>query len=189
MRYNDVTPFPSKKASSTSGFSLVELMIVVALIAIIGMFAAPDIMTFRPNTEVRSATNDAFAHLQNAKMAALRENRNCAITFGETVDGVLYDYAIYLDENLNFAYNAGERVISKVNVADNLEKVSLNPATNFALNDTNNPTIAFQPNGIPIDKSGGASNGSLFIDGDGSDFSTAIIISKVGNIHTTRTDK
>jgi len=164
------------------GFTLVEVALVVALVGIISLFVAPDIVKFQPNIELNSASRELFSNMQNARLAALRENRNCAITFNPTIAGKTFDYVVYLDSDVDFKFSAGDRILKQVLLADSFDNVSFNPVSNFTPNSDGNRTIVFQPNGLPADPGGGIANGSAFLDAHGTDKKKGIVISRVGNI-------
>lgn len=60
-------------------FTLVELMIVVALISIMALFAAPQLINWRTNQELRSAAQTFYGNLQLAKVAAVKDNEDTDI--------------------------------------------------------------------------------------------------------------
>lgn len=64
------------------GFSLVELMIGVALIAVILGLAAPAMGTYLQNSKIANATQDYFSGLQTARTEAI--HRNVPVEFALT---------------------------------------------------------------------------------------------------------
>ena len=69
-----------------SGFTLVELMIVIAVAAIIVMFAVPGVLGWMPNYRLKGAANDLYSNLQWAKLNAVKENKEWAVVF-DTANG------------------------------------------------------------------------------------------------------
>lgn len=64
---------------SSQGFTLLELMIVVTLIALMMMLAAPSISVWLQNLKVRNVGESIISGLQLARMEAIR--RNTRVTF------------------------------------------------------------------------------------------------------------
>jgi Tfp pilus assembly protein FimT len=90
----------NKITSNRSGFTLIELFIVMGLIFLISLIVAPNISVWIANYKLKSAVMDLYTHMQYAKLTAVKENRDCSIIFtaqAYTVDGSrivrLEDYA------------------------------------------------------------------------------------------------
>jgi type IV fimbrial biogenesis protein FimT len=54
------------------GFTLVELLVVLVLLAVLFTLAAPNFLTFRRNTELTSAANSFVASLSTARAEAMK---------------------------------------------------------------------------------------------------------------------
>jgi prepilin-type N-terminal cleavage/methylation domain-containing protein len=171
--------------TNQQGISLIEVMIVLVLIGLTGLFAAPDIMQFRPNMQLKSAARDLFGDFQNAKLAAVRENQNCAVSFNVTIGADNFDYVVFMDANQDFIYTAGETILSEVVWSDAHKFVM--PAdggtntTNFLVPAGGKPTIVFQSNGLPADSDGGIANGSATFTVKTGE-TAQVVVSRVGNI-------
>ena len=72
-----------------SGFTLVELMIVVGVAAILMAFAIPGVLNWLPTYRLKGAANDLFSNLQWTKLNAVKANKNWAIVF-DTANGRYY---------------------------------------------------------------------------------------------------
>jgi prepilin-type N-terminal cleavage/methylation domain-containing protein len=68
---------------SYGGFSLMELMVVIAIIGALAAIGMPALLSNRPAKQARSAVNDYYNALQSAKMYAIRSGNNCDVN----VDG------------------------------------------------------------------------------------------------------
>ena len=64
------------KEKNADGFTLVELITVMAIVAILAMFAIPSMVEALPNFRLKSAANELRASLQQARGLAVRENRD-----------------------------------------------------------------------------------------------------------------
>lgn len=64
-----------------NGFTLLELMVVMILIAVAGAIAIPGFTVWLPNYRLRIATNDLYTNLQLAKAGAVRDRAEWAVRF------------------------------------------------------------------------------------------------------------
>jgi prepilin-type N-terminal cleavage/methylation domain-containing protein len=65
---------------SYGGFSLMELMVVIAIIGALAAIGMPALLSNRPAKQARSAVNDYYNALQSAKMYAIRSGNNCNVS-------------------------------------------------------------------------------------------------------------
>ena len=67
-----------KKAA---GFSIFELLIVIAVIAVVSAIITPNIISWRNNSKLRTAAGNLKADLEMAKVNAIKENNFVAMKF------------------------------------------------------------------------------------------------------------
>ena len=80
-----------KSMRKNSGFTLMELIIVIVVLVILAAISVPIFLSWLPEYRLRSAADDLYAHLQHAKMQAIRNNNNWAVQFVESSNS----YTIY----------------------------------------------------------------------------------------------
>lgn len=135
-----------------NGFTLVEIMVTLGVLAIAATLVSPAIMQMAPNMRLRTATNELHADLMRAKSRAVRDNRNIGFsvtTVNCATPGVFAPggnggaYRIFVDDGAgnpllarNNTYDAGEEILVDFNDGDapdlieNLpESVALCPPT------------------------------------------------------------
>jgi type IV fimbrial biogenesis protein FimT len=165
-----------KKSVSKSGFSLMELMVVISIIGVILSIAFPYISASLPDYRLRSAARDIVSLMMETKLKAVKENANTAISF----DFVNDTYTAWIDNGTgggagNFIYEPlqGESIFEQAalpNGIDLYQDASSNIANPFAYNNR----------GFP------ASNiGSIFLQNIKSNY-RKIIVNLSGNIRVAK---
>jgi type IV fimbrial biogenesis protein FimT len=106
------------------GFTLVEVMVTLAVLAIAAALVSPAILQMAPNMRLRTATNEMHADLMRAKSRAIKDNRNvgfsvttiacpAATEFPPTINGGAY--RIFIDSDRDNTWDAGEEILVDVN--------------------------------------------------------------------------
>lgn len=99
------------------GFTIIELMIVVTIIAVLFVIVAPSMTQMIRNSRVRSFTSDLRSDIALAKSQAQRESSQvvfCPSSDQTTCNaaGTLADgWIVFIDSDRNFTLSAGDRVL------------------------------------------------------------------------------
>lgn len=163
---------------NNTGFTLVEMIIAIAVIAVLSAIAVPNLLTWRGNAELNRATRDVVSNLQRAKLTAVKRNTYCAVTFSAT------GYTVYVDSSRDLVKDAGEDVIATVSLSEYGGAVSMDTSQGGGDGLTfSSPTdsVAFAPNGFPKNSSGGFGAGSVFLRNN-NNRTTSVVVSSAGNI-------
>ena len=146
-----------------SGFTLMELMVVIAIIAILSGIAIPNAINWRNNAQVSSAARGLYSDLQSARSMAVKENMNCTVLFNNN------SYVIFTESSVNptLKQENDVRILKTVNLSKyGAVKMGEN---NFPSNVTGagegDPAITFRPTGFPFDVDGNLSGGDVVFEG------------------------
>ena len=87
---------------SSSGFSLIELLTVIALVAVLSAAATPSILQWRQNANLNSDMRRLYGFFQKARLEAVKQSTTCnfnldGITYSSNIGAQVVDSGAYSD--------------------------------------------------------------------------------------------
>ena len=82
----------AKRMENKKGFSLMELMVVLAILAVIAALGVPSLIGWRSDAKLREAVSQLRGDLEMAKLRAVRENDFVAVLLNAD------DYMVFIDD-------------------------------------------------------------------------------------------
>jgi prepilin-type N-terminal cleavage/methylation domain-containing protein len=98
-----------RSKTKQKGFTLVELMMVVAILAILAGIATPGLLNAIPNMRLRSAARDIYSAMMQTKVEAIRRGENVSLLFNSPlpVGSPGGTYTMFLDNGDNDSNDDG----------------------------------------------------------------------------------
>ena len=92
------------------GFTLIEMMVTVALIAILMAVAAPSFIAFQRNAELTSRVNSLLASINAARSEAMKRGRDAVIVPANGTNWAS-GATVFVDMNNNLTYDSSTDVL------------------------------------------------------------------------------
>ena len=106
-----------KCRKNDTGFTLIELVVVITIIAIASAIAIPNVLNWLPDIRLNSAARDLYAIMMKAKVEAAKRNSTCTLVFNQVIGVTPNAYVLFDDNNggiSNSEYDAGETIITQL---------------------------------------------------------------------------
>jgi type IV fimbrial biogenesis protein FimT len=113
-------PVFGKRVNGSSGFSMLELMITLAIIAIMSGVALPNFLAYIPKSRLNGAARMVMVDLMSARMKAVKSNKRTQVHF---IGGNQYRINDDADGNGTVDNPEGDAILR--DVQDNYPDVSL----------------------------------------------------------------
>ncbi len=150
------------KTFPVKGFTLVELIVVIALIGIISAIAVPEMSTLMSNYRVKNAANELAAAIQLARTTAISRNANCVV---EVITNSPQGVIVFVDDGAsgsgtakNWIKETDEETIYRINMQD-YPTVTIDNAT--FINTGGQTKCGFNSRGLSIRTGSSYGSGSV----------------------------
>ena len=115
-----------------SGFTLIELMVTIAVLAVLLAWGLPNFQNSLRSNRVATSTNEVLASVSLARSEAIRSTRGagiCASSDGTGCNGASWSdgWMVFADTNANGSFDAGDTVLKFSRGSDKLS-AALAPA-------------------------------------------------------------
>lgn len=161
-------PIPSRRSpflchhhiSRENGFTLIELIIVIALIGIISGIAAPQVSGIVPGYRVKSGSQQIVSEMMLLKMRAINENRRHRIVFGSPDNS---HYKIQQDGNKDGDYSDSVDTVIKTEALPTGVVFDTNASKRTSGEAMCSDAICFGPdNAVDFTPTGTSDSGSVY---------------------------
>ena len=185
-----------RKRYSEKGVTLIELVVVMAIIAIMAVFMIPSIGEWAQNYRIKQAARNLASDLQSCKMQAVSMGRYCVVAFNANGYVIFpdYDNDMVLDtanigdiDSDGVQENETTDIFKTVVFSNAYRTVTFDTACgdgNDGISFTNN-MVAFDGRGLPRNNTGGYAGGIVFLINTANNKARSIAVSNAGAITIT----
>ena len=97
-------------ANREAGFTLFEVVVAMALIAILSAVTVLSMAFYIPNLRLKSVAQEINIQLRKARLEAIQSGRNCHVEFHKVVGGETFSPFIWVDRDNDDSMDAGEEI-------------------------------------------------------------------------------
>jgi prepilin-type N-terminal cleavage/methylation domain-containing protein len=178
LKKRRINKAPAKGFFSQSGFTMIELMVVGAIVGILSAIAFTMLQDQLPRASAKSAARQLRTDLQKAKLEAIKRNTECLVVFTLAAGNASGSCQTCISSNDNDCADVSDIMVSDLDF-DNYDNAELD-STNF----TSTPQLfVFSARGMPERTGGGGmSGGTAVIETKDASYSISVIVSMTGRI-------
>lgn len=163
-----------------SGFTLIELMVTLAIAAVLMTIAVPSFLAFQRNSELTSAANSLVASLGAARSEAMKTGMS-AVVVPAKESSWTNGWVVFLDKDRNTKFSESkDRLIFQQAPFSHIAIAASGTANG------SDPYILFDSSGYPKGSGGGFGNLTFSITHEAISETRRVIISSAGRIRSCR---
>ncbi len=176
----------AKQRSAPPGFSLVEALVVLALLAVLLGLAVPGVAGLRSRHELQAVAEDVWSSLVLARSQALVHQQRvalCPVTADQACDpqGLWQlGWQVFVDSNHNGLRDAGERVLQS--------RAGLPQGMRLQGNSTVQQGVGYGADGRSESRTGAFQSGTLVLCRTGLSEGWKIVVNALGRPRLEKTD-
>ena len=114
-----------RAGKNNSGFTVIELMVVVVILSALAGIAIPTFSAWLPNYRLKGAARDVYSHIQAAKLEAIRQNTDISVTFQTAPDRYNIAGAVPISVNLG-DYGSGVNYDTPTGFSNTFDTITYN---------------------------------------------------------------
>jgi len=167
------------KCNLEKGVTLIELVVVMAIIAIMALFMTPSLGEWVQNYRIKQAARNMASDLQSAKMQAINIHKYCTVVFNAN------GYVIFPDYDNDMVLDSGSEttdIYKTVILSNEYKTVTFDTSqTGNGINFPNN-MVAFDSRGLPRNNTGGFAGGTVFLINTTNNKARSVTVSSTGAV-------
>jgi type IV fimbrial biogenesis protein FimT len=167
--------------NSSRGFTLIEALVVIAMVAILLGVAAPSLVAFQRNSELRASANGFLAAMQMARAEAMKRRVDTYVV-PVSATGWASGWTVFADSNFSGStYNAAsDTLILQTGAISSKTSVVTNTSAQGFPAAAGGFAIRFNGSGFPVNASGAPVSGAVQFNSVGSTEIRRVVLTLVG---------
>ena len=166
-------------ASGRHGFTLVEVIVVVALIAILMSMAVPSLASFQRNSELRASASGFLAAVQSARAEAMKRGMDTYVV-PVSDNNWATGWTVYADVDRSQSLTGNDVVIMQTGAIASKTSVTGGLAVAAEFAGTSGKFIRFNGGGFPLAMDGSFRGGAIEFGVTGSTEKRRVVLNAVG---------
>lgn len=167
--------------TSESGFTLIEIMIVVIIVGVLAAIAVPGFRAWKMNSDANADMRRLYGFFQRARLEAVKQNTNSVLTFNQVdQNGNNFDFFLFIDLDGNGEFNFA--VDGPAIVSGNMTPNVTMTANNFTVNGDGLQAAIYNSRGLVLRDDGAQFLGATITLQSGAGVAHSLIFNRHGRM-------